>query len=61
MTLQEYQERSAYMLRKRRSFRRYTPDDWRNKGKGKAMAETESSSEEEEEEPEPEPEPEPEI
>src|SRR3954468_5946764 len=62
MTLQEYQERSAYMLRQRRSFQRYTPDDWRNKGKGKATVETESTEEEEVEEvEEPEPQPSPEI
>ena len=58
MTLQQYQDCSAYMLRTRRSYHRYSPEDWRNKGKGKgkAMVETESDEEEEEEEELPEPE-----
>ena len=68
MTLHEYQARSAYMLRARRSYHRYSLDDWRNKGKGKgkSMVETESfeekeEEEEEENETEPQPQPQPEI
>ena len=51
MTLEQYQVRSAYMLKTRRSYHRYSPEDWRNKrkGKGKALEETESEAEEEEE------------
>ena len=61
MTLHEYQARSAYMLRARRSYHRYSPDDWRNKGKGKGKARVETESEEEEEVPEPEEQPEIEL
>ena len=58
MTLEQYQVRSAYMLKPRRSYHRYTPEDWRDKGKGKGKALEETESEAEEEEPVVEPEPE---
>ena len=37
MTLQEAQQRSAYMLREKKGIRRFTPDDWIKKGKEPAV------------------------
>lgn len=36
-TEEDYHARSAYMLKPRKAFHRYTPDDYTNKGKNKAV------------------------
>ena len=55
MTLEDYQVRSAYMLKPRRNFKRFMPDDFTTKGKrvlegSSRMASLDDEAEEEEEE-----------